>query len=179
MLQNNHNVRTWPNMLRHNKSSVWLLICAALLLLIWSTSLVFIASYSNGNNWKLVIGAGAIGIIWGEPPGWPNKFGYDLGLWWEMRREYDDGILLLFPDIERLMNWHSIAIPLWPIALAALYIVVRNGRRLCRAKQIRNCYVCYYDLRGNVSGRCPECGTPISSSIVANTDSTNHTNGAY
>jgi hypothetical protein len=27
----------------------------------------------------------------------------------------------------------------------------------------RDCCECGYDLTGNISGRCPECGTPIAS----------------
>ncbi|MBK9118403.1 MAG: hypothetical protein IPM18_02215 [Phycisphaerales bacterium] len=28
-----------------------------------------------------------------------------------------------------------------------------------------HCQACGYDLTGNVSGRCPECGTPLSSTL--------------
>jgi hypothetical protein len=38
---------------------------------------------------------------------------------------------------------------------------VRVRRRLARAKR-GQCLECGYDLRGNESGKCPECGTVIS-----------------
>ncbi len=51
-----------------------------------------------------------------------------------------------------------VVLPLWPFALASLFLtimVVRQGRRRFRA----GCWLtCGYDLTGNVSGRCPECG---------------------
>jgi len=33
--------------------------------------------------------------------------------------------------------------------------------RLCEAYPPGRCQTCGYDLTGNVSGRCPECGAPV------------------
>ena len=41
-----------------------------------------------------------------------------------------------------------------------VHIAVVNGRRLMRRKK-GHCLKCGYDLAGNVSGVCPECGTDI------------------
>ena len=53
---------------------------------------------------------------------------------------------------------HTVMIPFWiPLAASLLgFILLRPKRRLPLG-----CRECDYDLTGNVSGTCPECGTPI------------------
>ena len=50
----------------------------------------------------------------------------------------------------------------WPLlltaALPARWVWVRMPRR---AEKRGLCHVCRYDLTGNISGVCPECGTPV------------------
>ena len=46
-----------------------------------------------------------------------------------------------------------------------------------RGKDTRNCRRCDYNLAGNVSGTCPECGTAIGDATKT-TDATRSTNGA-
>lgn len=43
----------------------------------------------------------------------------------------------------------------------AALVFVEAGRRLARELPRGCCPVCTYDLTGNVSCRCPECGTPF------------------
>ncbi|MDB5355283.1 MAG: hypothetical protein JWN24_1736 [Phycisphaerales bacterium] len=61
------------------------------------------------------------------------------------------------------------AVPYWPIILVLLILpaiwlmgyrrsLIRLGRGCCRG--------CGYDLTGNTSGVCPECGTRIESKLV-------------
>lgn len=50
--------------------------------------------------------------------------------------------------------------PVTGFALAVIYVGWRN-RRMDRTHFRRHCKNCDYDLTGNVSGRCPECGLPI------------------
>jgi hypothetical protein len=63
-------------------------------------------------------------------------------------------------------------IPHWSIALmfvvlpAAWLLQWAKARRLPKAGQ---CRTCRYDLTGNISGVCPECGTPISQTVEAAT----------
>lgn len=51
-------------------------------------------------------------------------------------------------------------LPLWlPFLLAAIptaFLLLRD-----RHRQLNHCRSCGYNLTGNVSGVCPECGTPI------------------
>jgi hypothetical protein len=61
--------------------------------------------------------------------------------------------------------------PVWPIWFADWYQIFFAGYTaavvyaFCRDRNERPaegcCRSCGYDLRGNVSGICPECGTPI------------------
>ena len=55
-------------------------------------------------------------------------------------------------------------IPFWAVALTALAASVWAGlayRRQRDRARPGHCKACGYDLKGNVSGVCPECGTTI------------------
>jgi hypothetical protein len=60
---------------------------------------------------------------------------------------------------------YSVVGPLWLAVLVLLLYPVATliGRPLRRARRQRNrlCVQCGYNLTGNVSGRCPECGEAI------------------
>lgn len=63
-----------------------------------------------------------------------------------------------FDSIVTLDGWNMIIIPLWlPLACMALLTVVLFIRN--RARRIEGlCRKCNYNLTGNESGVCPECG---------------------
>jgi hypothetical protein len=48
--------------------------------------------------------------------------------------------------------------PLWPILIVSALMFAYAARR-CRRPAVGCCQSCGYNLTGNVSGRCPECGT--------------------
>jgi len=57
--------------------------------------------------------------------------------------------------------------------LAAMFVFVALLHRVGRRESLRarfatgpRCVGCSYDLTGNVSGRCPECGTPVVSPLA-------------
>jgi hypothetical protein len=58
-----------------------------------------------------------------------------------------------------------VEIPMWfPCVLFSIYPALASiaGLLRCRRRRRRNlCTGCGYNLTGNVSGRCPECGTAI------------------
>ncbi len=63
----------------------------------------------------------------------------------------------------RNVEWLTVAVPAWmPLVLCLPYPAYAwlAGRRLRRRRARGQCLRCGYDLRGNVSGRCPECGVP-------------------
>jgi hypothetical protein len=53
-----------------------------------------------------------------------------------------------------------VTIPLWPLFVAA-FIPSAIGWRRSRRRRPGHCRKCRYDLTGNLSGICPECGTPV------------------
>jgi hypothetical protein len=61
-------------------------------------------------------------------------------------------------------DWHHITIPWWLLvvlfSLAPLLGVIRRWRSIRRSPH-GFCARCGYNLTANVSGTCPECGTPI------------------
>ena len=63
----------------------------------------------------------------------------------------------------------EVLVPAWSLAVAfsllPLARVVARSRELRRQARIGLCRRCGYDLRGNVSGRCPECGTACRSPL--------------
>lgn len=61
-------------------------------------------------------------------------------------------------------HWLFVAAPLWAILILGWvpfgFLIIRAIRRHSRTTAHPTCR-CGYDLTGNVSGRCPECGTAI------------------
>jgi hypothetical protein len=55
-----------------------------------------------------------------------------------------------------------VSIPLWTAALAGFLLGACFVPKASRA--IDGCTRCAYNLTGNVSGSCPECGTPVPAS---------------
>ena len=69
-----------------------------------------------------------------------------------------------FPWFEFIITkdgWNMIVIPIWlPLACVTLLTIVLFHHN--RARRIEGlCRKCDYDLTGNESGVCPECGTPV------------------
>ncbi|MCC7294209.1 MAG: hypothetical protein IT449_19270 [Phycisphaerales bacterium] len=83
---------------------------------------------------------------------------------WRWNATYPSGLIVdgaaatmagwFFPQIVRL--------PLWPFALASLLLTIVMIRRMRRGFRAGCCATCGYDLTGNVSERCPECGVEVS-----------------
>ena len=61
--------------------------------------------------------------------------------------------------LEPLFKCLFFSAPAWGTLGAWLYVRLMN--RLCRKLRPECCLTCGYNLTGNVSGVCPECGTPI------------------
>jgi len=61
---------------------------------------------------------------------------------------------------------HSALLPPWelpiPFLLYPLFALLLGSYRLLRRIPTGHCQKCGYDLTGNVSGRCPECGSVIT-----------------
>lgn len=119
--------------------------------------------WGNGSTFLVGIGAGCAFLLMEEPSSAYGPFvklqfpvdGFDLQMtdteeWWESATEvyhgYQNGFILMMP--------------FWPIALFALIRLIQGWNR--PEAPPGHCSKCQYDLKSNVSGRCPECGTLIS-----------------
>ena len=62
------------------------------------------------------------------------------------------------------MNWSDLAVDYLKVAAIAcpLLVAILMRRHWKRKKPSGICKKCDYNLTGNVSGFCPECGTKIS-----------------
>ncbi len=63
----------------------------------------------------------------------------------------------------RFVSFHVLLLAGFVAVPFGLILALRLIRRTRRTLRSRNslCKTCTYDLTGNTSGRCPECGTPI------------------
>ncbi len=87
----------------------------------------------------------SIGIpLWADVPEWCN--------------------FKVFSYFARGFIHRGIIVPLWFVALISLpypILTVRSEWRLFHRKRRGHCLKCGYDLTGNVTGKCSECGTAI------------------
>jgi predicted RNA-binding Zn-ribbon protein involved in translation (DUF1610 family) len=60
------------------------------------------------------------------------------------------------------LTYYQIRIPLWIPALPGLGLIAIRMYRVRRYRDWWKCATCNYNLRENISGRCPECGTAIT-----------------
>ena len=130
--------------------SVTLLLVAATVVSSW----YFVLWKSNAHLYAVKIQHGRILVGWrttSHPSDFPGKWvsGHNAGAaleWW--------------PEMRRGHWMDAVLIPLWmPASLTALAFVALMRRR--RRGGHDECPVCLYDLTGNVSGICPECGEVI------------------
>ena len=87
---------------------------------------------------------------------------------WHVERPRSVETWLPLPTVKQSMLWVSsplvtweIGLPIWilllPAAISTAFLFWRDRRRIPPG----HCQRCGYNLTGNVSGKCPECGTPI------------------
>jgi hypothetical protein len=65
----------------------------------------------------------------------------------------------VYAFLEDASFWLFVLTPLAGVASAWLLVRLRN--RLLRRRPRTNCLECGYNLTGNVSGMCPECGAEV------------------
>jgi len=54
-----------------------------------------------------------------------------------------------------------VQVPVWMIWIVPAAITLWLWRAVWKRREPGHCRSCNYSLTGNISGRCPECGTPI------------------
>jgi hypothetical protein len=97
---------------------------------------------------------------------------------------FGSGIAVVICAWERWQNGHSLAyILLMAVAIVGTWVVVRLAvlwvvRLLVRQVVLQTgslCRSCGYDLTGNVSGLCPECGAAVPRQAVPTTPASRRT----
>jgi len=121
---------------------------------------------SDGENWAVGIVGGSVSVLWG---GWVAD-SFDAGgwvgpvypTWQELAAWWGDYGSLPTLGVESTGSFF-VYLPLWiPFVLIGLP-TAWLWRRDRRRPRPGCCAACGYDLTGNVSGRCPECGTAVPS----------------
>jgi hypothetical protein len=68
--------------------------------------------------------------------------------------------------VEHTNDGISVAVfPVWATTFVLAAVTVVVWRRDVRRVPVGLCVCCGYDLTGNVSGRCPECGTAVAKAL--------------
>ncbi len=139
----------------------WLIASAYVLgaLAAWVAISFMYLRFSDRRTWEVWIGTGGARVVWGNEPGWPSygSFGYGNRFGW--RR---------FVPILWIYRWNirgqrDVLLPSWPIAVPLVIWLGLKAERWRYRRRTGHCRHCGYDLTGNVSGRCPECGTNVQS----------------
>lgn len=126
-----------------------------LILALWTTSVAAPCSYSFGYR-ALAVWGGKLVLTWYgtsiHPVGWRSG---PCDLPWNDIASYG----FVWPQLDPDLTYTYVVIPLWLLLLTALILTVFLWYRDRRRVPVGHCRKCGYDLTGNVSGLCPECGT--------------------
>lgn len=132
-------------------------VLTVLLLVVWVGSAWWEAGFGLDPTGGFEVNGGRLLIGWIEPwsmdpdDGWwfpPGRHSSPFKLWFKLTRD-------TFSDHTST----TIFVPIWSLVLLSgvptVWLWYRDRRR-----RHGLCANCGYDLRGSVSGVCPECGTP-------------------
>ncbi len=100
---------------------------------------------------------------WQPPKGWDTKYLGTMFLGAALRRSTYD-LQRLF---ERQSICWSINIPTGFFLLPAGWLIFQIVKLSRRPRLPSQCFRCGYDLTGNTSGRCPECGSPRENQVTS------------
>ena len=135
---------------------------------VWAYGSVWGGPWYWGDNLHCGVTGGDIWIeMWGPAP--PvnmadSSFTF-LGVEYSRGQDKTGGAVLAGARVKT-----ALSIPCWlPCATAAILPAVWLRRRQRERGAVRRgvlCPICDYDLTGNVSGICPECGTPLSGYLI-------------
>lgn len=137
------------------RSLPWLLV---MLILLWCASWVCHVSYT-GNSVEIKCFRGYIGVYFDDLPR------FTFGWYFDFRPENREGFGPLIPwrpvwFIRPGIRW--LLFPIWLFLIPIVIPLTINRRREQKhpAKTLY-CEECGYNLTGNTSGRCPECGEAV------------------
>ena len=126
------------------------LVGSVTVIVAWAMTVRRVVVYNSG-EYALLVGQGSItcdGYHAHLPPGWSVQPTVGRLRWWP---NAGPGILGI---------WKA-ALPFWLVVVAlSILTTILWWRDHCPPKG--HCQTCGYDLTGNVSGQCPECGEGMS-----------------
>ena len=97
---------------------------------------------------------------WDDYPDWVSFRHLSPG--WDSWHRSRPGLPEPFVRLEKGPGHFRLALPLWIPLLALIIPTLLLWRRERRRAGSGFCLRCDYDLTGNVTGACPECGTAIT-----------------
>jgi hypothetical protein len=137
------------------------LVLSLIIAAMWVASVYVAIAYEPGGSkpTSILISQGCLARFWLEP--WPWE--HVAGAGWTLLAGNGWSVLYWWPDIQNPDPFATVAwLPLWiPFAALAIPTAVlfwRDRRRIPPG----HCQRCGYDLTGNVSGVCPECGMLVA-----------------
>ena len=168
--------RVW----RKRRALKWVGLSVSIMMLgLWVFSVVYLSTYAPPSaQWTIFLVRGRIGYVDSQRsiPGWTcNPFHSEWKFHAEMTWTRFAHIFLGFglPDKDATGMLYG---PLWlPVVAVGFPTAVLWWRD--RRPKAGCCTACKYDLTGNVSGTCPECGTAVERAIKTN-DASTPTDGA-
>jgi hypothetical protein len=134
-----------------------LLLSLAILLVFIVSTRRFVQWVSPTDTYAITLGQGYVAFLWTPPPLRQTSFtGWSIS-------GYSGPV-----PLSSCFGWFGfrsvppscLAVPLWLLFLCmavATAVLWLPGRRYINPDHCQNCG---YNLTGNVSGRCPECGSP-------------------
>lgn len=124
----------------------------------------------------VVIFGGHLATVSGGQARWVSSTGWPSGVGWSGRLEWQ-GCSFGLPAVRLAGHRAVVSIPLWLLIIppAATAALLGRGRRARPATGA--CGSCGYDPTGNLSGQCPECGTPLHRQRGVNQKNTKRNSG--
>ena len=123
------------------------------------TLLTCLVGFEHGDlvNYEVKVWGGVLWLAWGDLPGWPIRpTSYAFGTDW-----YVPGGFGVYPipfyGSGGASRW--LYVPFWPLVVLAAGWIACPAVRSWNRHRLGLCSRCGYDLTGNESGVCPECGT--------------------
>lgn len=85
-----------------------------------------------------------------------------LSIWPRFHTEPSRFYICFWPPI--LVSQFHVRIDMWLVVLAlgGGHLLLRRHARTAVQRHANECPACGYSLTGNISGICPECGTPVA-----------------
>lgn len=114
----------------------------------WMLSSQWIIGYGNGTAW-CAIGYGRFTLCFP-----PDRESGEL-CWWLRSTNKLDSWAGQFGVVAPWAGGRAIELPFW---ILAVVFMAATWKLLPRRSAVGHCVGCGYDLTGNMSGRCPECG---------------------